>query len=116
MMPISDQRIKNEQLRLYDNGRLFTQADLPNNISSQDMLPAFQPVIGYEQQNATSSEPQQMHINMYGSKSSRLQYVSAPKIVTQSEPCYNKYNTGQYSKCSYYKHYTVLLLFIISIL
>lgn len=82
--------IKNEQqMGMYDNGRLFTQTDLQNNMmNSQEMLPPYQPM-SYEQN--TPQSDQQMH--SYVGKS-RLQYVNAPKIVTQPE--YNKYNTGLY--------------------
>lgn len=78
---------------MYDNGRLFTQSDLQNNmINAQEMLTQYQP-ISYDQQN-TSQPEQQMHANVYVGKSSRLQYVNSPKMVTQTEPCYTKYNTG----------------------
>lgn len=76
---------------MYDNNRLFSQSELQNNMmNAQEMLSPYQP-ISYEQQN-TSQSDQQMH-NVYGGKSSRLQYVNTPKIVTQSEPY--KYNTGK---------------------
>ncbi|XP_075969496.1 MLX interacting protein mondo isoform X2 [Anticarsia gemmatalis] len=87
-----DQTIKNEQqLGMYDSGRLFSQTDLQNNMmNTQEILPQYQPM-SYEQN--TQQSDQQMHSNVYGGKSSRLQYGNAPKIVTQSEPCYNKYNS-----------------------
>lgn len=76
---------------MYDNNRLFSQSELQNNMmNAQEMLSPYQP-ISYEQQN-TSQSDQQIH-NVYVGKSSRLQYVNTPKIVTQSEPY--KYNTGK---------------------
>lgn len=79
-----DQTIKNEQqMGMYDR-RLFPQTNLQNNIiNTQEMLPTYQPM-SYEQ-NTTQSD-QQMH--SYVAK-----YVNVPKLVSQSEPCYNKYNT-----------------------
>ncbi|PZC84371.1 hypothetical protein B5X24_HaOG204945 [Helicoverpa armigera] len=93
MMAMAEQSIKNEQqMGMYDNGRLFTQSELQNNMmNAQEMISPYQPIT-YEQQNTAQSD-QQMH-NVYVGKSSRLQYVNTPKIVTQSEPCYNKYTTG----------------------
>ncbi|KAG6449533.1 hypothetical protein O3G_MSEX006100 [Manduca sexta] len=89
MIPMPEQTIKNEQMRMFDNGRLFTQTDIQNHIiGAQEMMP-YQPV-NYEQTSAPTD--QQMHANVYVNKTSRLQYVNAPKIVTQSDPCYNKYN------------------------
>lgn len=90
---MSNQTVKNEQMRMYDNGRLFNQNEMPNNlVNAQDMLPAYQSIV-YEQ-NAEQTDSQ-MHSNMYMGKSNRHQYVNAPKIVTQSESCYNKYSTGK---------------------
>lgn len=87
-----EQTIKNEQqMGMYDNGRLFTQTNLQNNmINTQEMLPHYQPV-SYEQN--TSQSDQQMH--SFVGKSPRLQYVNTSKILPQSEtPSYNKYNSG----------------------
>ncbi|KOB78715.1 MLX-interacting protein [Operophtera brumata] len=67
MMPMTGQAIKNEQMRMYDNGRMFTQSELQNNmIASQEMMQPFQQ-INYEQ-NAPSSMQ-----NVYGKP--RLQCV-----------------------------------------
>uniref|UniRef100_A0A2H1WJ47 SFRICE_002418 n=1 Tax=Spodoptera frugiperda TaxID=7108 RepID=A0A2H1WJ47_SPOFR len=93
MMSMAEQTIKNEQqMGLYDNGRLFSQSDMQNNMmNAQEMLSPYQQIT-YEQQSATQAD-QQMH-NVYSGKSSRLQYVNTPKLVSQTEPCYNQYNKG----------------------
>ncbi|CAG4981284.1 unnamed protein product [Parnassius apollo] len=84
---------KGEEMRMYDNGRLFTQSDLQNNIlTTQEMLPTFPPT-SYEQQTVSQPEPQ-IHNNVYVVKSPRVQYVNAQKISTQPESCYTKYNQG----------------------
>lgn len=92
MMSMDNQTIKNEQMRMYDNGRLFAQTEIPNNLmNAQDMLPSYQSIV-YEQ-NAEHVDSQ-IHSNIYSGKSNRLQYVNASKIVSQAEPCYNKYSTA----------------------
>ncbi|XP_026742554.1 carbohydrate-responsive element-binding protein isoform X2 [Trichoplusia ni] len=93
-MMMAEQTIKNEQqMGMYVNGRIFAQSDLQNNmINAQDMCLPYQS-ISYEQQN-TSQPDQQMHTNVYATTSPRSQYVNTPKIVSQSEPVYNKYNAG----------------------
>lgn len=90
---MSDQTIKNEQMRLYDSGRLYTQADLQDNIiNTQEILPSYPPT-SYEQ----SSSQQDALGNVYMGKPSRLSYVNTPKIVTQADACYPKYNnTGEF--------------------
>lgn len=91
---MAEQTIKNEQqMGMYVNGRIFAQSDLQNNmINAQDMCLPYQS-ISYEQQN-TSQPDQQMHTNVYATTSPRSQYVNTPKIVSQPEPAYNKYNAG----------------------
>ncbi|CAH2074106.1 unnamed protein product, partial [Iphiclides podalirius] len=84
---------KGEEMRMFDNGRLFTQTDLPNNIlNTTEMLSSFSSS-SFEQQPASRPEPQH-HSNVYVTKSPTVQYVSAQKIPSQPETCYNKYNAG----------------------
>ncbi|KAM3963576.1 MLX interacting protein mondo isoform 2-T2 [Aphomia sociella] len=89
MISMSDQTIKSEQMRMYDNGRQYIQTDIQDNmLNAQEILSSFPPT-SFEQQGATQSGSQMN--NVYSGKS-RLQYVNPPKIVTQPEPCYSKYN------------------------
>lgn len=85
MLPMSEHGIKNE-MRMYDNGRLFAHTDLPTNMINQEMM-SFTPT-SYEQQTDTVQN------SAYNAKLSRLQYVTSPKISTQQETGYSKYNTG----------------------
>lgn len=91
MITMSDQTIKNEQMRMYDNGRQYIQTTLPQNMmNTQEMLSPFPPT-SFEQHGA--AQPGSQINNLYMSKT-RLQYANAPKIVSQSEACYSKYNNS----------------------
>lgn len=91
-MPISEQNIKNEQMRMYDNGRLFAQSDLQNNmLGSQEMMSSYPPV-SYEH----TTQPEGQMTTVYGGKNSRLQYVTAQKVISQPDT-YTKYNAGLFS-------------------
>ncbi|XP_068629575.1 MLX-interacting protein isoform X2 [Battus philenor] len=92
LMSVTDE-VKGEEMRLYNNARLFTQTDVPSNIlSAPDMLPTF-PQTSFDQQAVSQPEPQ-LHANLYVAKSPRVQYVNAQKITAAPETCYAKYNTG----------------------
>ncbi|XP_041976840.1 carbohydrate-responsive element-binding protein isoform X2 [Aricia agestis] len=82
---------KGEQLRMYDNGRLYNQTEMPSNImGAQEVLPTYQ-TNTYETQPPAQTEP--ILNNAYAIKSPRVQYVNAqPKIITQNDPGYPKYN------------------------
>lgn len=93
LMSINHQQIKNEQIQMYDNSRLFASADLPNNmLGQQEMLPTYSQGT-YDQ---TVSQPEtQIHGNVYNDKTSRVQYGnSQPKIIAHQENCYPKYSAG----------------------
>ncbi|CAG9585548.1 unnamed protein product [Danaus chrysippus] len=93
LMSINHQQIKNEQIQMYDNSRLFATAELPNNmLGQQEMLPTYSQGT-YDQ---TVSQPEaQMHGNVYNDKTSRVQYGnSQPKIIAHQENCYPKYNAA----------------------
>lgn len=91
MMQISEQSIKNEQLRMYDNNRLFAQTDMQNSlISTQEMLSSFQ-TVGYDQ-HATQQADSQVQASVYTGKTNRMQYVNTPKAPV--EPNYNKYSAA----------------------
>ncbi|VVD03565.1 unnamed protein product, partial [Leptidea sinapis] len=87
IMPISQQS-KNEQIRIYSNERLYSESEMSNNmLDSQEMLPTFSQAT-YDGQ--TSNQPEQIHGNIYPSKSGSVQYLNAPhKILQQTE--YSKY-------------------------
>ncbi|XP_073944091.1 MLX interacting protein mondo isoform X3 [Choristoneura fumiferana] len=86
MMSMSDQTIKNEHLQMYDNGRLFVQTNLQNNmLNAQDIMSPY-PSGSYEQQGA--AQPAQQMNNVYDQKP-RVQYTS--KVISQPETTY-KYN------------------------
>ncbi|KAJ2952806.1 hypothetical protein O0L34_g7166 [Tuta absoluta] len=92
LMGMSDQTIKNEQMRMYEENQraMYTQGDMANSMmGSQEMLQY--PGASYE---APAPEPMQ---TVYSGKLARLQYVSAPKIVAQDAAYtqhHNKYNTA----------------------
>ncbi|XP_026329316.1 MLX-interacting protein isoform X2 [Hyposmocoma kahamanoa] len=85
MLPMSEHGIKNE-MRIYDNGRLFAQTDLPENMINQELLYT---ATSYEQQTQDTVQS-----SAYNAKMSRVQYVTSPKMTTQQETGYTKYNTG----------------------
>lgn len=85
MLPMSEHGVKNE-MRMYDNGRLFAQTELPTNMINQELMYTPTP---YEQQTQETVQS-----SAYNAKMSRLQYVTSPKIATQQETGYSKYNTG----------------------
>ncbi|XP_059054369.1 carbohydrate-responsive element-binding protein isoform X2 [Achroia grisella] len=90
MMTMSDQTIKSEQMRMYDNGRQFIQGNLQDNMINAQEILAFAPP-SYDQQGTTHSGPQMNSVYM---GKTRLPYVNTPKIVSQSEVCYSKYNNS----------------------
>lgn len=92
---MSEESIKNEQMRAYENSRIYNQPDMQSGMMNTQELMASFPSGSYEQQDA------QMQASVYGGKSSRLQHVNAPKIVTQSDSYY-KYNSGIYYWLSCY--------------
>ncbi|XP_039746606.1 carbohydrate-responsive element-binding protein isoform X2 [Pararge aegeria] len=84
---------KNEQLRMYNNSRLFTQAELSNNIlGTQEMLSSY-PQNTYEQQTAAQAE-QNIHGNVYAAKSSRVQYVNTQNKIIAPQETYPKYSAA----------------------
>ncbi|XP_049867161.1 MLX-interacting protein isoform X2 [Pectinophora gossypiella] len=86
-----NQSIKNEQMRLYEDGRMFSQGEMANNMLGSQELVQYP---GSYEQPPQQPEPMQ---TVYSGKLSRLQYVSSPKIVSQSEPTYTqptKYNAA----------------------
>lgn len=85
MLPMSEHGIKNE-MRMYDNGRLFAQTDLPANMINQELLYT---ATSYEQQTQDTVQS-----SAYNAKMSRVQYVTSPKMTTQQETGYTKFNTG----------------------
>ncbi|XP_013182105.1 PREDICTED: MLX-interacting protein isoform X2 [Papilio xuthus] len=89
------EQVKGEEMRMYDNSRLFTQTDLPNSImSGPEMLSAF-PQSSYERTPAPPPDcaPPTLHANAFVPKSPRVQFVAAQKISSQPD-AYNKYNAG----------------------
>lgn len=86
MMPMGEQTIKNEQMRMYDNGRMFAADMSANMLGAPEVL-----------QYAGFEPPQTDHhmSDAYGGKNSRLQYVNTPKLITQPETnVFNKYSAG----------------------
>lgn len=91
IMSMPDQNKNAEQLRMYDNGRLFNSNEIPNNmLASQDMMSSFT-------QSAYEQSTEQLQAGVYAGKAPRVQYVNTQnKIITQPEVCYPKYNTRTY--------------------
>ncbi|XP_013186536.2 MLX-interacting protein isoform X2 [Amyelois transitella] len=86
MMSLSDQSVKNEQMRMYDNGRMYSQTEMQDNlINTQEMMPSYPPA-SYD--NATDAALGGVYMGK------RLSYGTPPKIVAQ-ETCYNtKYSNA----------------------
>ncbi|KAL4702530.1 hypothetical protein ACJJTC_001415 [Scirpophaga incertulas] len=79
-MLLTEESIKNEQMRAYDGSRMYTHADVPGStLIASDVMPAY--AASYEQ-DAT-----QMPGPLYGGKQASMQMTS-PKIISQSEPYY----------------------------
>lgn len=93
MLPMSEHGIKNE-MRMFDNGRLFAQTDLPTNMINQEIMYA---PTSYEQQTQDTVQN-----SAYNAKMSRLQYITSPKMATQQETGYSKYNTGLFIIYEFY--------------
>ncbi|KAL0893817.1 hypothetical protein ABMA27_013945 [Loxostege sticticalis] len=81
-MLMSEESIKNEQMRAYDSSRMFAQSDMQNMMGAE-MMPQY----GYE------ARPEAQLGNVYGAKA-RVQHVAAPKIVTQPDSAYYKSYTA----------------------
>lgn len=101
MLPMSEHGIKNE-MRMYDNGRLFPLCSLPTNMN-QEMM-SYTPT-SYEQQM-----PDTVQNSAYNAKISRLEYVTSPKMSTQQETGYSKYNTGLFL----INNFKCLLIFVVT--
>ncbi|CAH0720762.1 unnamed protein product, partial [Brenthis ino] len=88
IMSMPDQNKNAEQLRMYDNGRLFNSNEIPNNmLATQDMMSSFT-------QSAYEQSAEQLQAGVYAGKAPRVQYVNTQtKIIPQPEVCYSKYNT-----------------------
>ncbi|KPJ15034.1 MLX-interacting protein [Papilio machaon] len=87
------EQVKGEEMRMYDNSRLFTQTNLPNSIiSGQEMHSAF-PQSSYERPPAPQPDcAPPLHANAFVAKSPRVQFVATQKISPQ--PDAYKYNAG----------------------
>ncbi|XP_045785773.1 MLX-interacting protein isoform X2 [Maniola jurtina] len=82
---------KNEQLRMYDSNRLFTQTELSNNmLGTQELLPSY-PQNAYEQQTA---QAEQLHGAVYAGKAPRMQYVNTQNKIITPQETYSKYSTA----------------------
>ncbi|XP_053625715.1 carbohydrate-responsive element-binding protein isoform X2 [Plodia interpunctella] len=85
MMSMSEQTVKNEQIRMYDSGRMYNQSDMQDNMmNTQEMMP-------YQQTSYGNSAQEASLAGVYMGK--RMQYVNTPKIVTQ-DGCYPKYSNA----------------------